>query len=270
MLQQSDIEQLKEKGLSTDSVEQQIERFKKGFPPLKIERPATLTDGIVPFSEPMIEHYKNIYSEEIKNNLEPLKFVPASGAATRMFKSLYQYLEKPESPETLPDDHPVLQFLNHLHKFAFYDQLKSYFKNHDIDQTEARYPLAKEIIQKVLEKDGLNYGFLPKGLILFHHYKDGPRAAMTEHLFEGSQYAKNINDETKVHFTVSPEHLEYFRKQLNKDKSKAEKSTGASFDVSFSFQKPHTDTIAVNPDNTPFRDENGRLFCRPGGPGSLI
>ncbi|WP_010418480.1 DUF4301 family protein [Anaerophaga thermohalophila] len=270
MLQQSDIEQLKEKGLSIESVEQQIERFKKGFPSLKIERPATLTDGIVPFSEPMIEHYKNIYSREINNNLDPLKFVPASGAATRMFKSLYQFLEKPESPETLPDDHPVRRFLTQLHKFAFYQQLKRYFKSHDIDKTEVRYSLAREIIQKVLDEDGLNYGFLPKGLILFHRYQDGPRTAMTEHLFEAAQYAKNKNDETKIHFTVSPEHLGYFTKQLNEDKSKAEKSTGASFDVSFSFQKPHTDTIAVNPDNTPFRDENGRLFFRPGGHGSLI
>lgn len=270
MIQKSDLEQLREKGISTETIEEQIEQFKKGFPPLKVERPASLTDGVVPLSPTNINDYKNYYRQELEKGLQPLKFVPASGAASRMFKALYNYIENPVDVNDLEDDHPVSRFIHDLPKFAFFEKLKSYFSEVNIENVSERISLAPAIISKVLDEDGLNYGFLPKGLILFHEYDDGARTSLLEHLVEGAEYARNKAGESAIHFTVSTEHLEHFKKELDQNKHSIEKRTGTSFDVSFSFQKPHTDTIAVLPDNEPFRDEDGKLFFRPGGHGSLI
>jgi hypothetical protein len=267
MIQKHDLEQLKEKNISVESFESQIERFKHGFPALKIERPATLTDGIIPLSESLINASKKKYHEEISSGLHPLKFVPASGAASRMFKALYQYLENPVDFDDLSKDVPVYQFIENLPKFAFFSQLEAPL---DLNSKENRIKSAREIIAKVLNDNGLNYGFLPKGLILFHNYHNAPRTSMIEHLVEGSEYAKDNNEQAKIHFTVSPEHLSFFKDELNQKKTSIENQTQTSFDVSFSFQKPHTDTIAVFPNNEPFRDEAGILLFRPGGHGSLI
>ncbi|MGM0376810.1 MAG: DUF4301 family protein [Bacteroidota bacterium] len=270
MIQNSDKKQLQEKGIAPETVEQQIERFKTGFPPLKVERPATLTDGIIPLSEDQLREYKNLYEEEIEEGLKPMKFVPASGAASRMFKALFQYLEEPVDLSGLEEDHPVVRFIDELPRFAFFGRLKSLMSGNDLDEPEVRRKHAAEIIHQVLDAKGLNYGFLPKGLILFHKYPEGPRTPLLEHLAEGACYARDREKKARVHFTVSPEHLDHFKTELNKGESGMEAHTGTSFDVSFSFQKPHTDTVAVLPNNEPFRDENGRLFFRPGGHGSLI
>ncbi|MFW6267686.1 MAG: DUF4301 family protein [Marinilabiliaceae bacterium] len=270
MIKDRDQEQLQEKGIAPETAEEQIERFKKGFPPLKVERPATLTDGIVPFSEERLEEYKNLYEQEIDKGLRPMKFVPASGAASRMFKALFQYLENPVDMSGLEEDHPVVRFIDQLPRFAFFEKLKSLMSGTDLDNGAVRRKHAAEIIHHVIDEKGLNYGFLPKGLILFHKYPEGPRTPLLEHLAEGAWYARDREKKARVHFTVSPEHLEHFRDELNKGKREMEVHTGTSFDVSFSFQKPHTDTIAVLPDNEPYRDENGRLLFRPGGHGALI
>jgi hypothetical protein len=270
MIKNTDLEQLKEKGISKNAVEAQIERFKEGFPALKVERPATLTDGIVPFSDQIFDSYKKTYQKELIDGLLPLKFVPASGAATRMFKALYQHTEKDGDIKNLEKDHPVVQFIDELPKFAFFDKLNQYFGSRNLKNREIRRTLASEIICKVLNEDGLNYSFLPKGLILFHQYPDGARTAMMEHLSEAACYAKDKSGKARIHFTVSPEHLTYFKKELNNNQTAIATKTGTIFDVSFSFQKPHTDTIAVLPNNEPYRDKNGNILCRPGGHGSLI
>jgi len=270
MITNSDKEQLKEKGISEEAVKEQIERFKTGFPPLKVDRPATLTDGIVPLSEERLKEYKNLYEQEVEQGLEPMKFVPASGAASRMFKALFQYLEKPVDISTLEEDHPVARFIDRLPRFAFFGRLQELMKGQDLEDLGVRRSHAQEIIRNVLNEEGLHYGFLPKGLILFHKYPDGPRTPVAEHLKEGAEYACDQEKQSQVHFTVSPEHLEYFQKELKQSQAPMEEKTGASFDVSFSFQKSHTDTIAVLPDNEPYRDENGRFLFRPGGHGALI
>jgi hypothetical protein len=270
MIKNTDLERLKEKGISKDDIETQIKRFKEGFPPLKVERPATLADGIVPFSEQALDSYKKIYQKELMNGLRPLKFVPASGAATRMFKALYLYLEKAGDIKHLENDHPVIQFIDKLPKFAFFNELNQYFKNRNLKNKEIRRSLASEIIGKILNANGLNYSFLPKGLILFHQYPSGARTAMMEHLSEAACYAKDKSGESLIHFTVSPEHIAYFKKELNDNQTATETKTGTVFNISFSFQKPHTDTIAVLPNNEPYRDENGNISFRPGGHGSLI
>ncbi|WP_462317266.1 DUF4301 family protein [Marinilabilia sp.] len=270
MIQTTDLPQLAEKGISQSTVEEQIERFKEGFPALRVERPATLTDGVIPFSTQLLDNYQKTYEEELENGLEPLKFVPASGAATRMFKALYQYLESPQDPDSLADDDPVKQFIQQLPQFAFFSQLKSLCKGIDLDDLNTRKAEAKEIISKVLQSDGLNYGFLPKGLIQFHKYPDASRTSMIEHLIEAASFARDKTGQARVHFTVSPEHLDYFKNELAQNIERINNQTETDFDVSFSFQKPHTDTIAVLPNNEPFRDKDGKLLFRPGGHGALI
>ncbi|RCW38582.1 DUF4301 family protein [Marinilabilia salmonicolor] len=270
MIQEPDLKQLKEKGISVDVLEDQINRFKEGFPPLKAERPATLTNGIIGLSEDSLHTLKELYRKEINQGLTPLKFVPASGAATRMFKALYQFLENPEDLKQLDDQHPAKEFINHLPRFAFFNALKELFPGKNLDNIEERQSLATEIIAKALNEEGLNYGFLPKGLIQFHHYQDGSHTAMLEHLAEAASYAKSREDNAQVHFTVSPEHLEMFKKEFAENIESIQKQTGTTFQVTYSFQKAHTDTVAVLPDNEPFRDEKGNLVFRPGGHGSLI
>ncbi|WP_291855568.1 DUF4301 family protein [Marinilabilia sp.] len=270
MIQETDLKQLKEKGISTKALEEQVKRFKEGFPALKAERPATLTDGIVPLSKESIHSFKDLYQNEISNELEPLKFVPASGAATRMFKALFQFVENPEDLKSLDDKHPVKEFIDNLPQFAFFKALKKFFPDNNIEAPEERESLAVEIISKVLNPDGLNYKFLPKGLIQFHRYPEESRTPMVEHLAEAAKYAQTKNKTANIHFTVSPEHLDLFKKELADNLSSIQQKTGVNFDVSYSFQKAHTDTVAVLPDNEPFRDENGKLVFRPGGHGSLI
>lgn len=270
MIKTTDLPQLAEKGISQATVEEQIERFKEGFPALRVERTATLTDGIIPFSPELLEKYQETYEKELENNLDPLKFVPASGAATRMFKALYQFLESPRDLDKVEDDDPVKQFITQLPKFAFFSRLKSLCKGIDLDDVSIRKAEAAEIVSKVLNADGLNYGFLPKGLIQFHKYADASRTSMIEHLIEAASFARDAKGRARVHFTVSPEHLDLFKEELARNIDRIKDQTGAEFDVSFSFQKPHTDTIAVLPDNEPFRDKDGNLLFRPGGHGALI
>jgi hypothetical protein len=270
MIQEPDYEQLKEKGITKETLEEQIKRFEEGFPALKAERTATLTDGIISLSKESRTSLKDLYNREISNGLEPLKFVPASGAATRMFKALYQFVENPEDLKNLEDKHPAKEFIQRLPEFAFFETLKEFFPGKNLEDTNERESLAVDIISNVLNDDGLNYGFLPKGLIQFHQYPDGGRTPMLEHLAEAARYAKTQNNTANIHFTVSPEHLNLFKKELASNLESIQKKTDVKFEVSYSFQKAHTDTVAVFPNNEPFRDETGKLVFRPGGHGSLI
>ena len=128
----------------------------------------------------------------------------------------------------------------------------------------------KDIVSNLLEQKGLNYGSLPKGVLLFHNYPDGARTALDEHLTEGAMYAGSADGKVTVHFTVSPEHLPFFKKLAEERIPVFEKMFGVKYDLSFSTQLSNTDTIAVDLANAPFRDAKGRLVFRPGGHGALI
>ncbi len=269
-MKDNDIKLLKEKGISNSTVEAQISRFKNGFDPLEILRPATLDDGILQLNGDQKEAYTRLFASEVAKNITLSKFVPASGAATRMFKDLYQYLENPEPIKSLPHTHPLVKFIELLPRFAFfpliYDQLKTY----NLNNVHVRKARAVDIIQALLNEPGLNYGFLPKGLVHFHLYENAIRTAMEEHLVEGSSFAAGQDGLVKVHFTISPEHEELFKAKLYQEGPFIENEFEIGLDVSFSFQKPHTDTLAVTPENEPFRNEAGSLLFRPGGHGALI
>ena len=198
-----------------------------------------------------------------------VKFVPASGAASRMFKDLFAFLNNGSNDEPVSDFEK--EFFSNIHDFAFFNELSAkcqQLKGKSADELlkEGQY---KVVVATLLNKEGLNYGQLPKGLLLFHSYADGARTPMEEHLVEAARYAES-NKQAHVHFTVSHEHLDFFKQKVADKETGYEAKYGVSFDISFSEQKPSTDTIAVNPDNSPFRNDDGSLLFRPGGHGALI
>ncbi len=277
MLKNSDLEQIKNKGIDLSVVEKQLDNFKKGFPYIDLYAPAVSGNGIVIFSEEeaitMEKYFDNNFSD-----YEILKFVPASGAASRMFKLLHEFRQKylgtKEDIRAYEGDksfNSVYYFFENIKKFAFYEQLKEVMAADglDIDNLIMRKDF-NPVLDYFLTEKGLGYSKLPKGLLLFHRYGDGPRMALEEHLVEAARYAVNADGKASVHFTVSPEHQSAFEAAVNAKKGKYESEYGVTFDVIYSQQKPSTDTIAVDLSNNPFRNEDGSILFRPGGHGALI
>lgn len=270
MFTPEDIRQIAARGSQIEIVEQQIKNFKHGFPFLKITEAASNHHGLIKLSGSEIEKYISIFEEKVQNGIELLKFVPASGAASRMFKSLFSALEdfqKGKEHSEVIKDKEVALFLDQLSKFAFYDDLKQLATKEDIDIEEVP---AKKILEWVLLEQGLNYGSLPKGLLKFHSYADGNRTPLEEHFVEGASYSKNSSAVVHLHFTVSPEHQLIFENHVAEMLPKYEQFFGVKYQVGFSQQKPATDTIAVSPDNEPFRNNDGSLLFRPAGHGALL
>jgi hypothetical protein len=269
MLTELDIRQLSTKGISVEQIEEQLACFKKGFPYLPIQASASIEKGIQSISEESQFSYLDTWKSYLQENKTIVKFVPASGAASRMFKDLFEYVD---SAKTAPDTPFLKTFFENINRFAFYDQLQAVCvknENQTIEELMASGGY-KKILKNLLQKEGLNYGQLPKGLLLFHRYPEGARTAMEEHLVEGVMYACNAEKQVHIHFTVSPEHRQLFLKEAEAKAVKyAEQFKVKCYDIDFSEQKPSTDTIAADSDNQPFR-ENGALLFRPGGHGALI
>lgn len=267
MFSATDKQQIESRGSDLKTVLSQIENFKKGFPYLHISEAASVGNGIIRLNEEDLEKRIGLYDEKVAKGIKPLKFVPASGAASRMFKALFEALEAcgpGKEDEVLRKNKAVKQFTEELSKFAFADELKSAI------EANGEKDSCKNQIEYLLTEKGLNYGALPKGLLKFHSYPGGARTPFEEHLVEGAQYSRDRDGRVKIHFTVSPEHQGGFEKLLEEVKEKYEQELGVSFEVSFSRQKPSTDTIAVGLDNEPFRETDGSLLFRPGGHGALI
>ena len=270
MFKPEDIIQIKERGSQFEVVKQQIENFKTGFSFLKLTEAASNYHGLIKLSDSEIQKYISFFDDKILKELRLLKFVPASGAASRMFKSLCWALEelnKGKIVEEIRSDREVALFLDQLDQFAFYADLNE----HDLNEnnTIEKVPVQK-LLEKLLLNPGLNYGNLPKGLLKFHSYPDGNRTPLEEHLVEGALYSKNREGIVNLHFTVSPEHQQAFEKHVAKKKSKYEQIFGVTYQIRFSQQKPSTDVIAVTPDNQPFRNKDGSLLFRPAGHGALL
>ena len=269
MLNANDLEQLKAKGISEKQIEEQLACFVKGFPFLEIAASASVEKGIMVISKEEQASYMDAWDAYLAKNKKIVKFVPASGAASRMFKNLYEFLSADYKE---PMNAFEKKFFSEIEKFAFYKALDKKCVENTGKDIPALVALGeyKEVVSNLLEPKGLNYGQLPKGLLLFHKYAATVRTAMEEHLAEGAMYAKNNAGEVNIHFTVSPEHQALFE-QLVADKSgEYEEKFSVKYDVSFSIQKPSTDTVAAAMDNTPFRDKNDKLLFRPGGHGALI
>ena len=268
MLKEKDLDQLRAKGISVTQIESQLDSFANGFPYLEIEAAASIEKGVMRISEKSIAEYVAAWAHYLEGAHEILKFVPASGAASRMFKDLFEFVEAGyEVPTTAFEK----KFFEQLEQFAFYTDLSQACQSL-FGQDAAQLLLAgqyKSIVKALLEGNGLNYGSLPKGLLKFHASEEGARTPMEEHLVEGALYAANNEHLVKVHFTVSPEHRPLFERLVNEKIASYESTFGVTYDVSFSEQKTSTDTIAADEFNQPFRDKEALLF-RPGGHGALI
>ena len=265
---EQDLKQIAARGITEQQVEHQLEQFKTGFPFLKLEAAASIGNGIIAPNDEEKKNYIDAWNEYKAAGRKIVKFVPASGAASRMFKNMFAFVDAPYDEPTTDFEK---EYFDNIKKFAFRkalcDQCK---KNEGKDiQTLLAEGNYKAIARNMLSKEGLNYGNLPKGLLLFHNYEEGPRTPMEEHLVEAALYASS-NGEANVHFTVSHDHIELFKQKVAECADKYAKKYNVKFNISFSEQKPNTDTIAANPDNTPFRDEDGSLVFRPGGHGALI
>ena len=276
----ADINQIKRIGTTPEKVMSQIAMFKKGTPYLKISRPCTINDGIRSISGDEIKQLTAIY-EEYAPRKSLTKFVPASGAASRMFKTLLQFnneydkIQKDTIASTArqgdDDSRHMLTFMEGIRRFAFFGDLKSVMDKDGLD-AEALIDADqfKEIIDYLLTRKGLGYAQLPKGLIKFHHYPDSSRTAFEEHLVEAAHYAKDDDGGCALHFTVSPAHRQRFEELLEAVQVRYQERYGVRFQVGFSVQEKSTDTIAVDLDNKPFRLNDGTLLFRPGGHGALI
>ena len=268
MLSQQDLQQIAQKGISEQQIETQLGQFKTGFPFLKLKAAASIEDGIVATNEHDKRIYIDVWNEYKKQGHKIVKFVPASGAASRMFKDMFAFLDADyDTPTTAFEK----QYFENIEHFAFYDELDAVCRKNEGKSIkyliqEGQY---KKVVANMLFEKGLNYGQLPKGMLLFHNYPEGARTPMEEHLVEGALYATS-GGETNVHFTVSHEHMPLFKKKVAQKADIYAEKYGVKYDISFSEQKPSTDTIAANPDNTPFRNEDGSLLFRPGGHGALI
>ena len=270
MFRPEDISQITKRGSQVEVVQQQIEKFKSGFPFLKLTEAASNYHGIIRLSDSEIKRYISVFEDQVTKGLELMKFVPASGAASRMFKSLYGALEaiqQGKTPAEVIGDPEVGMFLKQLYRFAFYNDLQKVASDENTALSEL--PIQK-ILEGLLFENGLNYGNLPKALLKFHTYPDGNRTPVEEHLVEGAAYSRNSRNIVNLHFTVSLEHQEAFEKHVSEIRGSYGESFGVSYEIGFSQQKPSTDTIAVTPDNEPFRNNDGSLLFRPAGHGALL
>ena len=258
MLTQEDKDFLAKKGISEEKLNAQLDCFKTGFPWLKLAGAASADNGITIPADTEKKEYLAAWDEYLNGSGKVLKFVPASGAASRMFKNLFEFLDNEEKTDF------INKFESNLSKFAFIDDLKEAIAKAGGDES------LKAAIAALLGDEGLSYGKLPKGLLKFHKYEDGARTPVEEHLVEGALYAGGKNGDVNVHFTVSPEHRPLFEALVEKVTPKYEEKFGVKYAIGFSEQKSSTDTVAANPDNTPFRGKDGKILFRPGGHGALI
>jgi hypothetical protein len=272
MFSEKDLIQIQKQGITVEEIENQIETFRHGIDFVELVKPATPGDGIENPDQHEIAAVIDYYDHQ-KDNSEAIKFVPASGAASRMFKSLFEALELAgkKGNSALKANEEIMKFFENLHEYPFYKDLETVLEG---EGEKLEDLLKKEnyvvILEHLLQEKGLNYGNLPKGLLKFHSYKTGNRTAFEEHYEEATFYLNDSQGNIKLHFTVSPEHMSLFSSLSEVLNEKYKNEKGLIFTTDFSIQRPSTDTIAVDLDNKPFRTEKGELLFRPGGHGALL
>ena len=273
---EKDIQHIEQKGLTLEKVNTQIQLFKMGLPFINIKEAATIDNGILKIDTEEKEKYINFFDNK-RDSISMLKFVPASGAATRMFKFLFQFLKeydlKKGSINSYINEYKATSlsvFLIGLEKSPFFEEVVH--KTHKLipNFNELSYDKQRmEFIKTMLDEDRLNYSFHPKGLIPFHKYKEHVSTAFKEHLFEAALYASS-NNKASLHFTISEKYKHEFDEEFKYIEEYVEIKTKTKFNITFSYQKESTDTVAVTSDNEPFRDADGSLLFRPSGHGALL
>lgn len=272
-----DRQQMSELGISESQVSDQLIIFREGIPAIKLQKPCTVGDGIITLKNSDVKKYSDIYTEAQAEG-RAMKFVPASGAATRMFKLLIKFnqklnkidkaeIEKEASKEN--NHKELLKFIERIRRFAFFNDLKEVLSKKGIDiEDRIQQGKFKEIVNALISEDGLNYAELPKGLIKFHKYNSTERTAFEEHLVETAAYCKDKDGKARIHFTISLEHDQRILTYIESIRNKYEDDI--HFDIKYSFQNPATNTIAVDMQNNPFRLDDGSILFRPGGHGALL
>lgn len=264
-LDSRDINQLKAKGISEAQLNLQLQNLRTGFPYLHVLAPATPGNGILTLTDQERNKYTGAWERYLRNGGTVVKMVPASGAASRMFKDLFTFAA--DGVKTPFID----KFFANIHEFAFFRELDDTCRrlyNADVDTLTSAGRLT-DVVNALIAPEGLNYGQLPKAMLTFHKAADATRTPLEEHLAEGAGYAADANGYVHVHFTVSPDHIELMRTKIAAALPAMEKEYGKHFTVDMSIQKPSTDTVAANLDGTPYR-EDGELFFRPAGHGALL
>lgn len=270
MITENDKVLLAQKNISEETLNHQLHCFVTGFPFLKLYSAASIGNGILqPQTAEENEYLAAWDTYTADSSHKVVKFVPASGAASRMFKNMFAFADADYNEPTTDFEK---KFFADMHRAAYYTDLnqacqKLYKADIDTLMADGKY---KEVVRAMLGAEGLNYGALPKGLLKFHTYENGSRTPLEEHLVEGALYARQQDNTVHVHFTVSPEHRALFEQLVAQVVPAYEKQFNVTYHVSFSEQKSSTDTVAANPDNTPFRKSDGSLLFRPGGHGALI
>ncbi|WMI66404.1 DUF4301 family protein [Aestuariibaculum sp. YM273] len=270
MFTDKDIRQIENHGLTQDKVIEQIARLKSGMAFSNLVEAATINKGIFKFDKHEIQQYVDLYNDRL-NSLNVLKFVPASGAATRMFKFIYQFLKDYHEDEErlghyLKTHKNFWVFVNGLEKLPFFHEVVSQIPNYATLEIQEKYIA---FVNVMLGENGLNCSSCPKGLLPFHKYNDEVLTAFHEHLLESTLYASS-NNKANLHFTISEGHAKKFQEELSRIQEHVEHKTGTKFEVSFSYQSKSTDTIAIKSNNELYRTPEGHLLFRPAGHGALL
>ena len=257
-----DIRQIERHGLRLKDVKQQLAAYRKGPHYIYLCRPCAIRDGILSLSAAERNKLMALYEKE-SAGYKIVKFVPASGAASRMFAEWFSALNN----EGFGSAKLNQVFIRDLRKYPFFDLLRT---NKEVVQ-HIRQKNIKKILNYILSAEGLNYGWLPKALIPFHLYgKNDMRTALEEHLVEGAHYIRSPRNICPLHFTISAEHKKNIIEKIKSVKAFYEDRCRTKYEISLSVQSPSTDTLAVDENNLPFRDGRKNLVFRPGGHGSLL
>jgi hypothetical protein len=257
-----DVEQIKALGLRPDDVISQLETYRRGSTFLKLIRPCSPGDGIRSFTAGERNRLIKLYDAEAAQ-YKILKFVPASGAASRMFAAWFTASEKGSFGNAGLD----LSFFTDLRQMPFYSMLEK----DDRVRPMLRQKNVKAVLDYILLSDGLNCGWLPKALIPFHAYRDDEvRTALEEHLGEAASFIASDRGICRLHFTISAEHAKAVRTLLRSIIPQYEKRCHVRFKIDLSVQSPATNIVAADENNLPFRDDDGHLVFRPGGHGALL
>lgn len=279
MFDQADLKQISDHQLTPEAIHDQIGKFRTGFPPANLSDNISLGNGLKSLTDQEVERMIAYYEDHL-GDIEIVKFVPASGAASRMFKTLFSFMSSYKGTEEdyakMTSDQStgsVFTFFKNLERFAFYGDLKEAYQQaagSSLEEGQLKREYIK-LLDVLLNEPGMNYGGLPKGLLKFHSYQGGmSRTPVEEHMVEGAQYAQDKAGNVKIHFTVSPDHMEKFQAHVLSVKAHYEAEFGVKVEVTYSIQKPSTDTIAVDMNNEPFREDDGSLLFRPAGHGALL
>lgn len=263
---ENDILQMKQRGSEPEEVAHQFQYFESGFDFADLQAAATIGNGILKISESEKQRLIQQY-DTLTEGKTLLKFVPASGAASRMFKEVYGYMEDDSDATSAK----AQQLLVNLPRYAFYPSLREAMAADGLcledEINRGNHPL---VLSYLLTEKGLNYGNKPKAVLKFHQYDGECRTALEEHLVEAAHYARDAQGNCRIHFTVSPQHLPLFQQLVCEVKAKYESRFGVHYLIDFSAQAPSTDTLAATEEGEPFRDSQGKLLFRPGGHGALI